>query len=50
MEKENKILTAINSVPTEMPLKPSKILMDRFVHNGQVVTEERKKNVKALLS
>jgi len=50
MEKYSKIITSINAVPTDYPLTPSKVLMDRYVQDGQAVTEERKNNLKALLS
>lgn len=50
METDKKIIAAINAIPTDYPLTPSKVLMDRHVQDGQAVTEERKNNLKALLS
>lgn len=50
MEKFNKMIPAINALPTDAPLTPRKVLMDRHIQGGIAVTEERKKNVKALLS
>lgn len=50
MEQNNKMIPAINAIPTNNPLAAHKILMDRMMQGSTVVTEEKKSNLTPLLS
>jgi hypothetical protein len=50
MEKENKIIPAINPTPSNEPIDNLKIITDRYLVDRKNITEEEKSNLNPLFS